>query len=226
MPADPKDVSRALRLLAKRYATGFGTDMQDPFHTLVATVLSAQTTDAAVLAAYPALRSKYPDAAALASATLADVERLIRTLGLYRTKAKHIIGLSKALVRDHGGTVPQTLSELVALPGVGRKTAAIVLSCCFSVPAIAVDTHVHRVVNRLGWVSTKTAEQTERALEQLVPKTLWGTVNRVLVPFGREVCIARSPKCFACPLAQMCAYPKKTPPPIVAKTAKRESRNT
>jgi len=200
-----------LRVLKRRYPdAGFGTDMQDPFHTLIATLLSAQTTDKQVLKIYPALRAQFPDAKSLTGASVADIERLIKTVGLYHTKARNIKALAPFVLRG----VPRTMKELTALPGVGRKTASIVLACCFGVPAIAVDTHVHRVANRLGLVKTKTPTQTEKKLLAVVPRELWIAVNQTLVPFGRGVCVARGPKCYACPLADTCPYPKKTQKPL------------
>lgn len=200
-----------MRVLARQYPhASFGTDMGDPFHTLAATMLSAQTTDRQVLKIYPAFRRRFPDAAALARASIREIEAHIKTVGLFATKARNLKRMA-AMVRDG---IPRTMSGLVALPGVGRKTASVVLACCFGEPAIAVDTHVHRVANRIGLVRTKSPAQTERALLKLISKPRWIDVNRTMVPFGREVCTARSPKCYECPVSAWCAYPKKTPKPL------------
>ena len=201
-----------LQILAYRYPqAGFGTQMDDDFHTLIATLLSAQTTDKQVLKIYPAFRERFPDAPSLARASVAEIESYVKTVGLYRTKARNIKRLAETL---GDAPVPRTMEGLIALPGVGRKTASVVLACCFATPAIAVDTHVHRVANRLGLVRTKVPTQTEKRLLALVPRERWSEVNRVLVPFGREVCSARSPKCPTCPIAHLCPYTKKTKPTV------------
>jgi endonuclease III len=134
------------------------------------------------------------------------VEPYLSSIGLYRQKAKNIVQLAQILLERHHGEVPQTMEELTALPGVGRKTASVVLAACFNIPAIAVDTHVHRLANRLGVVHTATAEQTERRLLTMVPAVLQGELNRVGVPFGREICQPRTPVCSSCPLQDICTY--------------------
>lgn len=198
----------------KRAFPGKGAvELDRPEDVLLATVLSARTRDEQVLKVYPKLRAKFPKLADLAAAKASDIEKPLSEIGLFRAKARAMRGIAAILMRDYGGKVPRTREELVALPGVGRKTANCVLCYAFKVPAIAVDTHVHRIAGRLGWVRAADVEKTEMALMRLVPRDLWLHVNRVFVQFGRAVCIPGRPRCYACPIARLCAYPKKTPRP-------------
>ncbi len=180
---------------------------------LLATVLSARTRDEQVLKVYPKLRKHFPSLASLAKASIPEIADAIKEIGLYRAKAKSMKGIAVALLRDHAGKVPDAMEALIALPGVGRKTANCVLCYAFKKPAIAVDTHVQRIANRLGWVRTTDPFKTELALMRLIPKDLWLHVNRVFVQFGRSICVPGRPRCWKCPVARLCAYPKKTPPP-------------
>jgi endonuclease-3 len=180
------------------------------FELLVATMLSAQCTDKRVNMVTPALFGRFPDAAALAAATAEEVEPFIRTCGLFRTKARNLVATARALVERHGGEVPSERRELEALPGVGRKTASVVLAVAHEQPALAVDTHVHRVANRLGLARAKAREKTEAQLTALVPAEKWRTVHHQLIQHGREVCQARRPRCEACPLADLCTYYART----------------
>lgn len=178
---------------------------ESPFQLLVATVLSAQTTDVAVNKATPALFDAYPTAAALARAEPADVEAKINTIGMYRQKAKNVVGLARMLVERHGGEVPQTLDELVALPGVGRKTANVVLGVAWGKPeGVVVDTHVQRLSQRLGWTEESTPERIERALCALLPREKWDATSHVLIFHGRRVCFARKPACAECGIRDVC----------------------
>lgn len=179
---------------------------RNPFELLVATVLSAQCTDKRVNLVTPALFARFPDAAALAAARPAAVERFIQTCGLFRTKARNLVATARALLERHGGAVPGRREELEALPGVGRKTASVVLSVAHEQPALAVDTHVHRVTNRLGLVRAKRREDTERQLTAVIPPEKWRTIHHQLIHHGRQVCQARRPRCEACPLADLCDY--------------------
>ena len=172
----------------------------DPFQTLIATVISQRTREEKTAEAASALFARYPDAASLAAARAPVVAGLIRPAGFYRQKAPVLIEISRRLLKDHGGHVPKELEELLALPGVGRKTANCVLVFAFGVPAIPVDTHVHRISNRLGWVSTRKPEDTEQALTGLLPKRYWTVINELFVLFGREICRPVGPICPACPL--------------------------
>jgi endonuclease-3 len=187
-------------------------DHADPFQLLVAVVLSAQTTDVAVNKATPALFAKYPDAKALATANPKDVERIISTLGFFRNKTKNIIGLAKMLVEKHGGEVPRTMAELVKLPGVGRKTANVVLGVAFGTPeGIVVDTHVQRLSQRLGWTRHEQPERIEQDLVRLIPRDRWDEAGHTLIFHGRRVCFARKPDCEHCPLSGRDGFPHPCP---------------
>lgn len=175
-----------------------------PFQLLVATILSAQATDASVNAATPALFAVYPTAADLASATNLDIEPYIRTIGLFRTKARNLVLTAQLLMEHHGGEVPGTMAELIVLPGVGRKTANVVLSNAFGVPAIAVDTHVGRVSRRLGFSAQQDPDKVELDLQKAFPQDEWIFLHHALILHGRRVCTARKPNCAACLLCPLC----------------------
>lgn len=200
---------RILGILAKRYPGTGMTDLGNPEDTLIATLLSAQTTDVQVLRVYPTLRKRFPKLSDLAKAEVRDIEACINSIGLYRNKAKAVKALAQKLIKDFGGKVPSTMDELVSLPGVGRKTASVVLSFSFKQPAIAVDTHVFRIAKRLGWAKGKDPKRVEQELMSLIPKKRWSEVNRTMVPFGRDVCKAPKPQCWRCPVRSWCPYPKK-----------------
>ncbi len=178
---------------------------QTPVQLLVATILSAQCTDERVNRVTPALFARFPDAAALATADLGELESLIRSTGFYRNKAKNIQRACQQLVTHHGGAVPQTMAELLALPGVARKTANVVLAHAFGIHAgVTVDTHVKRLSNRLGLVKSDDPVQIERTLMNLLPQPEWENWSIRLIYHGREVCGARRPQCGACALADLC----------------------
>ena len=179
---------------------------RDAFELLVATVLSAQCTDERVNRTTPALFARFPDAAALAGADIAEVSALISGLGLFRNKARNLVATARQLMASHGGQVPADMDALVALPGVGRKTANVVLSTAFGVPAIAVDTHVLRVANRIGLARGQTPEVVERQLRDRLPRAAWSATHHRLIWHGRLVCHARRPDCAACPLRADCRY--------------------
>lgn len=181
---------------------------ESPFHLVIAVLLSAQTTDAQVNRVTPELFRRWPTPADLAAASPAEVAEVIRSLGFYKTKARHCVECAQAIVSDFGGEVPHTMGELTSLPGVGRKTANIVLNVSFGVvEGIAVDTHVNRIAHRLG-LSPKTHAKeplkTEQDLLAILPRELWKDVNHQWIRFGREICPARSPKCEGCPLEDIC----------------------
>jgi endonuclease-3 len=184
-------------------------EVGDPYRTLVAVILSARTRDEQVLKLLPNFFQSFPTPQKLAKANVDAVASKVNTVGMYRQKAKNLSNMAKMLVERYGGRVPQSMEDLVALPGVGRKTASVVLVACFGKQAIAVDTHVHRVTNRIGWVKTKTPEKTEQALLALVPRDLQKTVNRVFVKFGRYICIPGRPRCWMCPIQDECRYANK-----------------
>ncbi|HZW36205.1 MAG: endonuclease III [Deltaproteobacteria bacterium] len=179
-------------------------EYRNPFELLVATVLAAQCTDERVNRVAPALFRKYPDPRSLAAAPAEAVEEAVRTTGFYRNKAKAIRGLSAAILERHGGKVPATMGALAALPGVGRKTASILLGACFGVDALPVDTHVGRVSFRLGLTSSKDPVRIEQDLSAVVPEgKRWEFATR-LGWHGRKVCVARKPKCPVCGLLTVC----------------------
>jgi endonuclease-3 len=179
-------------------------DFRNPFELLVATVLSAQTTDLTVNRVTPKLFARFPTPTALAEANLSELEDLLRPTGFFRRKAQHVKELARALVTQYQGVVPKTMEELVALPGVGRKTASVVLFHGFSRPAIFVDTHVGRVSKRLGLTESDDPEGVERDLAQLIPEKDWGIAASRLLLHGRRVCLARRPLCEACPCTDLC----------------------
>ncbi len=208
------DAVEVVKTLKKRYPQKADMDLGNPEDSLIATIFSARTTDAQVLKMFPAFRRKFPTWKKLAAADVADIAKAINTIGLYRNKAKSAKALAQKILADFGGKVPQTMEELVALPGVGRKTASCVLSQSFGLPAVAVDTHVFRIAHRLGWSKGKTPEKVEDDIKKIVPEKLWGDVNRTMVRFGREVCVGgKRPKCWICPVAKWCAFKPKTPVP-------------
>jgi endonuclease III len=180
-------------------------DFGTPFQLLCSTVLSAQTTDVAVNKATPKLFQRFPHAEAMAKADLAEVERLVGSLGFFRQKAKALVGLSKALVDKHGGHVPKSLEELVELPGVGRKTANVVLGVAFHAPeGVVVDTHVQRISQRLGWTKEKEPEKIERDLCKKLPRADWDLTSHLLIFHGRRICFARKPNCEGCKVNELC----------------------
>jgi endonuclease III len=180
-------------------------DHASPFQLLVATVLSAQTTDVLVNRVTPELFRAYPGADDLARANVDDIQTKINRIGMFRQKAKNLAGLARRLVDEHGGQVPKTLQALVALPGVGRKTANVVLGVAFGAPeGVVVDTHVQRITQRLGWTKETTPEKIERDLMKLFPRNDWDIVSHTLIFHGRRVCTAQRPACAACSVADVC----------------------
>jgi endonuclease-3 len=177
---------------------------RDPFELLVATVLAAQCTDERVNGVTPALFRAWPGPAAFAKVSQGEMEEAVRSTGFYRNKAKAVRDLSAALVERHDGHVPRTMEELTALPGVGRKTASILLGACFGVPALPVDTHVGRVSFRLGLTASKDPARIEEDLAKAIPRETWWEFATRLGWHGRQVCVARKPRCPACGLAAVC----------------------
>lgn len=187
----------------------------DPFTLLVAVVLSAQTTDAAVNKATPGLFAEASTPAAMAALGEAGIARHIRSIGLWQAKARNVAELSRLLVEHHGGTVPTDRAALEALPGVGRKTANVVLNVAFGQATMAVDTHVFRLGNRTGIAPGKTPREVEDALMRRVPRELLNDAHHWLILHGRYICKARTPECWRCVASAWCHYPTKTPPPVV-----------
>jgi endonuclease-3 len=179
-------------------------DFETPFQLLVAVVLSAQSTDVGVNKVTPALFEKYPSPADLAAADPAELEALIKPTGFFHAKAKSLLGLAAHLRDHHGGEVPGRLEELVKLPGVGRKTANVVLGDAFGVPGITVDTHFGRLVKRFGWTELDDPVKVEHAIGELFPRKDWTLLSHRLIYHGRRVCHAKKPACGACPVASLC----------------------
>jgi endonuclease-3 len=177
---------------------------RNPYNVLISTILSQRSKDEKTAIASEQLFNVYDTPEALASATLPKIEELIKPAGLYSAKAKNIRMVAQILIEKYGSKVPNDVDEMIKLPGVGRKTANCVMVYGFNEPAIPVDTHVHRISNRLGWVSTKMPEQTETALEKTLPKKYWIEINELLVRFGQEVCRPIGPHCRECPLNDLC----------------------
>jgi endonuclease-3 len=206
-PAKLRKIFTALRAAnpAPRTELVYGS----PFQLLVAVVLSAQATDKSVNAATVGLFAAAPTAAALLKLGLAGLKSHIRTIGLYNAKAKHLMAACKILVEQHGGEVPANREALEALPGVGRKTANVILNCAFGQPTIAVDTHIFRVANRIGLACGKTPREIEDALVANIPPEFAHDAHHWLILLGRYICKARRPLCPSCPIARWCEFPDK-----------------
>jgi endonuclease III len=203
-PLRPR-AGRIVRRLARLYPDAHcALHHRNPLELLVATILSAQCTDARVNLVTPALFARYPDAHAFATANPRELEKLIQSTGFFRNKARNIIGCCRELVARHGGRVPATMEELVPLPGVGRKTANVILGTAFATPGITVDTHVGRLSRRLGLTAETDPVKVERDLMRLVPRKEWTMVSHRLIFHGRQVCHARKPNCAGCGLAALC----------------------
>lgn len=213
-PPDPDELLAIRRQRAKSVITTLkklfpeaecALNHESAFQLLVATILSAQCTDERVNQATPELFRTYPDAASLAKASQEDVERIVKPLGFFRNKAANIRGMAHALVERFHGEIPQNIEELITLPGVGRKTASVVLGTWFGIPSgIVVDTHVKRLTNLLGLTSSENPEIIERDLMELIPKSEWIEFSHRLIHHGRRTCIARRPQCTECGLLPHC----------------------
>ena len=179
-----------------------------PFQLLVATLLSARTKDSRLIPIVQKLFQEYPQPEDFIKIPLPVLEQKLYTVGFYRMKAKNVKKLSQIVVERYYGQIPITFSELTSLPGVGRKTANCILACVFHQPAIGVDTHVHRISNRLGWVKTNTPEETEEELNMLVTKAFWVKVNNLLVDHGQRICQPLKPRCGECSIREYCVFGK------------------
>lgn len=203
LPAHARTILQ--RLLAEYPDAHCALDFRNPYQLLVATILSAQCTDVRVNMVTPALFAKYPNAEALSGADRETLEEMIKSTGFFRSKAKSLLGMAQALVERYKGQVPQTMEELTALPGVGRKTANVVLGNAFDVnDGIVVDTHVARLSKRLGLTKETDPVKIERALMPLFPRDRWTMLSHLLIEHGRRVCEARRPKCEQCVLNDIC----------------------
>ena len=215
------------RVLAETYPDAqTELDFDDPFQLLVVTVLSAQTTDKRVNAVRPTLFAAYPDPQAMAAAERADLERIIGPLGFFRAKTESLLKLSQALVERYDGEVPPRLEDLVTLPGVGRKTANVVLGNAFGIPGITVDTHFGRLARRFGWTDLTDPVKVEHAVGELFPRRDWTLLSHHLIWHGRRVCHSRQPACGACPVARWCPSYGEGPvdPEAAAKLVRTEGR--
>ncbi|MFZ4395395.1 MAG: endonuclease III domain-containing protein [Kiritimatiellia bacterium] len=206
------DIPAVHRALARAFATVrapvidlVAAQTHDPFHVLVGTILSARTQDETTAAACRRLFQRVHTPAELRQVSLAELERLIFPVGFYHTKARHLRALPDVLAAKFGGRIPQTVEELCELPGVGRKTANLVVVLGFDLPGICVDVHVHRICNRLGLLRTGTPLETEMTLRQILPQRYWKTWNSYLVAFGQTQCRPVNPRCATCPLRRWCA---------------------
>jgi len=198
------DVDELISRLKKQYPVNFFYRSRDPFYVLVSTVLSQRTRDEVTYPAAGRLFERFDSPTVMARADVNEIEDLIKEVGFHRVKAGRIKEISQILLDEYSGRVPADIHDLLKLPGVGRKTANCVLIYAFSEDAIAVDTHVHRISNRLGLVDTKTPGQTEDALKKRIPQELWKDINELFVRFGQDICRPISPKCDICILNDMC----------------------
>jgi endonuclease-3 len=186
-------------------------DYRSPWELLVATILSAQCTDQRVNQVTPSLFERYRTAQEMAVANLPELEQLIRSTGFFKNKAKHLVACGRAVTERFGEQVPQTMDELITLPGVGRKTANVMLGNAFGQPSIVVDTHVKRVAKRLGLTRSDNPDHVELDLQELVPKSQWTAFSQRLLLHGRYVCLARKPQCCTCPVYRHCSWKEKGP---------------
>ena len=208
MPADSetrKEARAVYRILSKTYPEiRCELDFKNPLELIVATVLSAQCTDKRVNTITPALFKKYKTAKAYAGADIHQLEELVFQTGFYRAKARHIKGIGIKLVEEFNGEVPSTLEELITLPGVGRKTANVVLGHAFDIPGITVDTHFGRLSRRFGWTKEMDPVKVERIVGELIPQKEWTNLSQRMIWHGRSICHSRKPACGACPVAKIC----------------------
>ena len=179
-----------------------------PFQMLVMTLLSSRTKDSTTIPLVKKLFSQYLRPEDFVKMPVRKLEQALFGIGFYKVKAKHVKELSRLIITKYNRVVPDTFDELISLPGVGRKTANCILAYTFKKPAIAVDIHVHRISNRLGWVKTRTPEETEEALKKIIPKNQWRDVNKLFVGHGQRICLPINPKCPLCPINNYCAYGK------------------
>jgi len=202
-------IEKILRILKLQYPNvNTQLDHRSPFELLIATILSAQCTDRQVNLTTPALFEAFPDPESLMKADIIEIEKLIKSTGFYHNKAKNIKSCSTVLVEKYRSKVPDKLEELVSLPGVGRKTANVVLGMAFGIPGMVVDTHVGRIAGRLGLTKSKNPEHIEMDLMKIIPKSRWNDFSLELIMTGRGPCKARKPLCGECYLLEVCPYPK------------------
>lgn len=204
---EKENIEKTLKVLSETYPNAkCALEFKSPYELLVSTILSAQCTDVRVNQVTEELYKEYNTPEKMISLTEEELGEKIRSCGFYKNKSKNILGATRDIIQKHGGEVPKTMEELIELPGVGRKTANVVLSNAFGVPAIAVDTHVFRVSNRLGIAKGDTPDQVEKGLMENVPREMWSDTHHYLIWHGRQICKARKPQCEICPLAPYCGY--------------------
>ena len=201
-----ENIRTVMDTLAAAYHGRGAIELGDPFQVLVATIISQRTREEQTTAVSARVFARYPDAAALAAADEPALLDLLDGSEYREEKAPRLIALSKILVEKYGGHVPDSIEALLELPGVGRKTANCVLIYAFKKAALCVDTHMHRITNRLGWVTTRTPDATEKALEKIMPQDLWAGSNRLFLQHGRALCLPSVPICSRCPVREWCAY--------------------
>ena len=206
-----KEINKVFSLLEPLHQPTMLEQLKEytPFQLLVATLLSARTKDTTIIPLVKRLFQKYPQPRDLAKADIKALEQELFQSGFYKVKARHVKELSRIVHEQYHDLIPTDFVQLTALPGVGRKTANCILNYAFHQPAIAVDTHVHRISNRLGWVKTETPEETEEALQKIVPRELWSKINMLLVDHGQRICLPRKPQCGICPVRKECEYGKR-----------------
>ena len=205
MTAEQSSARSIYRILTKEYPDArCELDFNSPLELLVATVLSAQCTDKRVNAVTPVLFNRFPTVTKLAGAKISDFEKIIYSTGFYRSKAKNIKELANKILKDFNGEVPKTLAQLVTLPGVGRKTANVVLGNAFGIPGLTVDTHFGRLSRRFGWSQETDPVKVENDVAKLIPEKEWTLLSHKLIWHGRRICHSRKPECGICPLAKLC----------------------
>lgn len=202
-----RDIDRIMEGLRSLYSLRVFED-RDPYRVLIRTILSQRTRDENTDEATARLFSEYPSMEDVAYAPVEKLEQLVRKAGFYHVKARRIREVSRIILEEYGGRVPDDIDELLKLPGVGRKTANCVLVYAFNKPAVPVDTHVHRISNRIGLVNTRTPEETERALMEVIPRKYWIELNDLMVQFGQDICRPVGPRHEECPIADECEYYK------------------
>ncbi|KAJ50420.1 endonuclease-3 [Clostridium tetanomorphum] len=202
-----EDINKVLEILSQTYPNAkCALEFKSPYELLISTILSAQCTDKRVNIVTEELYKKYNSPESMITLSQEELGEKIKSCGFYKNKSKNILEASKAILEEHNGNVPDTMEELTKLPGVGRKTANVVLSNAFGIPAIAVDTHVFRVANRIGIGKGKTPDQVEKELIKNVPRNMWSDTHHYLIWHGRNICKARKPDCEKCPIAPYCEY--------------------
>jgi endonuclease III len=207
-----KEIITVLNILEKSHGLTMLEQLKEytPFQLLVATLLSSRTKDSTTIPIVKEMFKKYSNPEDFVDIEVEELEKMLYGIGFYRTKAKHVKELAKIVIEKFGGKIPDNFEDLTSLPGVGRKTANCILSYAFHTPAIAVDTHVHRIVNRerLAWINTNTPEETEEALKEIIPKERWNNINKLLVDYGQRVCFPVKPNCDGCVIIKYCEYEK------------------